>query len=458
MISLIRCVRGLYSLIASDDLPRQVRESARAEIVRLRNVTDAQEKQLKGFQAELKEQLAAAEQLRADEARAAAKALEATNTAAEEAKASLTLELRRVREDLSAVRMRARMLAEDKEEELARMRAALTEKGLNPDGSGSEATVKLDDADDGWNAHLRGGSYNSLSSLQQLQAAQETAMAAGEQPLSQAALALSAKMQAARDAEANALRQRLAKVERALEDATAEATSATAENAELRLRLERSRAGEAAGFLKDVVFKYLVADETAKPTIFLLLASVLQFSKGEIAHIKRMQEDQESSGTASGLLSSFFLSAPPPEQEAFADAAAEGELSTAAEEQTQLPSRSSDDMRFELFAGRGPLGGAGAGAQSTPRAPPRAPAVGTPGFSVSATPLVTPFSEPVPAPSAASVAEKEELAECKKKVARLKKLLTMANEQIEKVKADLAARDAALESLTGMRSPAFAPR
>jgi hypothetical protein len=101
-------------------------------------------------------------------------------------------------------------------------------------------------------------------------------------------------MQAARDAEANALRQRLAKVERALEDATAEATSATAENAELRLRLERSRAGEAAGFLKDVVFKYLVADETAKPTIFLLLASVLQFSKGEIAHIKRMQEDRAS--------------------------------------------------------------------------------------------------------------------------------------------------------------------
>jgi hypothetical protein len=34
----------------------------------------------------------------------------------------------------------------------------------------------------------------------------------------------------------------------------------------------------------------------------------------------------------------------------------------------------------------------------------------------------------------------------------------MANEQIEKAKADLAARDAALESLTGMRSPAFAPR
>ena len=56
---------------------------------------------------------------------------------------------------------------------------------------------------------------------------------------------------------------------------------------------------------------------------------------------------------------------------------------------------------------------------------------------MSATPLLTPFSTPKRAESELRAAE--EAAELKKKVARLKKLLAVANSHIEKMKAEQAA-------------------
>jgi len=261
---------------------------------------------------------------------------------------------------------------------------------------------------------------------------------------------LSAKMQAGRDAETLALRQRLAQVEAQLEQRAAEASHFSAQNVELKRQVERSKANEATGFLKDIVFKYLVAGPEQQATIFSLLCSVLQFSKEEVAHIQRSQEHVEATSTASGLLSSFFFSEAPPEQESFADPAASTEASSSTPAAAAVPPRrSEDEMRFELFAGRG-LG-------STPsrRAMPAEQLAGTP-FNLTATPLSTPFDEAKAETKVESTSSSEEsakeLADYKRKVARLKKLLTAANEHIDKFKSDLAAKDAALAALTSGES------
>ena len=43
-----------------------------------------------------------------------------------------------------------------------------------------------------------------------------------------------------------------------------------------------------------------------RSTIFPLLANVVQFTRGELDHIKQVQELERSTTTASGILSSFF--------------------------------------------------------------------------------------------------------------------------------------------------------
>ena len=187
------------------------------------------------------------------------------------------------------------------------------------------------------------------------------------------------------------------------------------EAAELKRSASRTEAGEAAGFLKDVLFKYLVASEDQQTTIFPLLASVVQFTKPELEHIRRTKEHQQSTTTASGILSAFFLAPPTDEQDgSFQDPAAGGEKQV------------TEPEPHERF---GPGGGAAESESvfagwltpSTNRTP-----------AVSATPLRTPFSSSRPP---AADAENEEL---KKKVLRLKKLLSAANAHIEtlRVKAE----------------------
>ena len=61
-------------------------------------------------------------------------------------------------------------------------------------------------------------------------------------------------------------------------------------------------------------FRYLVASESQQATIFPLLANVVQFTKPELEHIKRVREHQEATSTASGILSSFFLAPATDEQ------------------------------------------------------------------------------------------------------------------------------------------------
>merc|ERR1711965_354267 len=104
-----------------------------------------------------------------------------------------------------------------------------------------------------------------------------------------------------------ALRQRVMSLETMLTKATKDAKHFAAEAAEHRRQAARSEAGEAAGFLKDVLFKYLVASDEQKLTIFPLLANVVQFSKPELDHIQKMREHERATTTASGILSSFFL-------------------------------------------------------------------------------------------------------------------------------------------------------
>ena len=342
-------------------------------------------------------------------------------------------ELRRLREEASAVRARARTLAEDRDVELTRLRAALKDRGgdVDDDGADSEDARSVAASASGLAPSASSAAWSREasigSSLAEIQAEVATVVGGGEVSR-EAALMLSARMQAGRDAESTALRGRLATAEATLAQREAEATRYAAEAAELRRQLERGKAAEAPGFLKDVVFKYLVASEEQQQTIFALLASILQFTPQELSHIRRVREHVESTSTASGILSSFFLSPAPPEQDAFADPAAVVDDTAAAE-----PAYSSSALDFDLYAGG------------------RAAAAGPP-LSLQAAPLLSPFAPP-PAP-AAPAADAEALAEARRKVARLKKLLVAANGHIELFKGQLAtaeeglaARDAAIQRL-----------
>jgi len=270
--------------------------------------------------------------------------------------------------------------------------------------------------------------------------------------LKMSALKLSARMQAGRDKETALLRQRMEALEAELAHSAGAASHFATLSKELRRQVERTKAAEAPGFLKDVVFKYLVAPPEQQETIFKLLSSILQFSSVEVAHIQKAKDHEHSTTTATGILSSFFLAPAPPEQDSFADPAAvvEGEGDTSSvggAEPEALPG-------YELYTGRSSGGSAGGyvGNMSATSYDPDAwihaapssrlrPQSGPP-LSVSATPLCTPFSadsEPAGGESAGDAATQAALAEYKKKVARLKRLLLAANTHIETFKSDLSA-------------------
>lgn len=352
----------------------------------------------------------------------------------EETKTAHALELRRAREDLSAVRARARQLAEEKEGELSRLRAATKVSGGGSDAGGTS----------GAGVASRSSSSASLGQLTTASAApsgvvpleagrcEDSTAAAAESGSSGAshganegsgggettvaALSLAARLQAGRDAETAGLRQRNAMLEQSLRQATADAKHYAVEAAEQRRAAARSQAGEAAGFLKDVLFKYLVASEEQKLTIFPLLANVVQFSKPELEHLRRVEEHKTATTTASGILSSIFFAPAPPEQDSsFADpsAAAETANSAGTTEQREADGEESVDALADWLL-----------TPAARRAEREGPS------RVSATPLQAPFSV-----ASTRTDDQEDPAELKHKLARMKKLLAAANAHIERFKA-----------------------
>ena len=149
-------------------------------------------------------------------------------------------------------------------------------------------------------------------------------------------------------------------------------------------------------------------------TIFPLLANVVQFTKPELEHIRKVQEHTRSTTTASGILSSFFLAPATDEQDgSFTDPAAKvDDAKPAADEKADYGAL--DAASDDLFGGWL--------TPSTNRTP-----------ALSATPLKTPFSTSTAAPPPNA----ESVDELKKKVLRLKKLLSAANTHIEKLKIEV---------------------
>ena len=474
---------------AAESALGKLKASARAEIQRLKTIAEGQQRQiaqmrrrLGGADADAADADVATDGTDAADASDAADAgggseaglpkgvavlqaslheLEAELT---ELKASQALDARRHREDMAAVRARARQLAEEKEEELSRLRAAVAKgAGEGGTGTGTAAATGGSNSRSSSFASLSGGGLGggglgggglgggglsgggglggaslllddeSASAASGLASFGEGGGEGGEEARA-AALGLAARMQAGRDAESTALRARVLQLETTLASASAEAKRATAEAVEMRRKADRGEAGEVAGYLKDVLFKYLCASEEQQLTIFPLLSKVVQFTPPELEHIRRVKEHARSTTTASGILSSFFLAPATDEQDAsFADPAAVSDRQVGGGGGGGGGGADDADARdADEGAGADVLGAAWL---LTPAARRNAGAGGPSG--VSAAPLLTPFTTtPKAKEDEAGAAAKaaEEVGELKKKVARLKKLLAVANTHIEKLK------------------------
>ena len=367
---------------------------------------------------ELRDQLSGAAER---EAKAVGVAVSDLQKELQELQEASSVESRRAREDMAAVRSRARALAEEKEEELIRLRHTVkvldqqvrasggSSGGVTPASSHASLGKLLDaaaapspaDSEKPVAIGLMGGDEGGPST-------RPPASPSGKDMLSPtSAIGHAARVQAGRDAETMALRQKVASLELEVDTTSSELRQALRDAAELRRSQSRTEAGEAAGFLKDVLFKYLVASEEQQTTIFPLLANVVQFTKGELEHIKRVKEVEKSTTTATGILSSFFLAPATDEQDtSFADPAAV----------TQLPPGVGPQPSAEAL----PPGG-GFSAWMTPASQGAS--------TVSATPLKTPYSEK---PNR-HLHPEDDPVELRKKVGRMKKLLQAANAQIEKL-------------------------
>jgi len=209
------------------------------------------------------------------------------------------MEVRTAREELASIRLRARHLAEEKDDEIMRLKQACRE--AKPAAPSTAATAPV-------TPRILTRSTSPTSSLS------PTAAATPGPPAD--ILLHSAREQAHRDVELARLQHQANAAQRRAEEATEAASRANAKATEMQRQLRRSQASSVDGYLKEVVLKFLMADEEAAESILPVLSSVLQFSPEEVHQLHAFRQGNSSGDTVS-LLSSFFFAPPPPEQDHF---------------------------------------------------------------------------------------------------------------------------------------------
>ena len=208
-------------------------------------------------------------------------------------------------------------------------------------------------------------------------------------------LLTSARSQALHEAEHSRLVQQVAQATKRANEAADAAAKYRAQKAELQKQLVRANAVGAPGVVKEAMLKFMLADDKGKEEILPVISSMLQFSSREMSQLKSALEEQQATSTGS-LLSSFFFTAAPPEQDGFG--ATEGAGMEGAEDKGVEP-------RTPL-----PLSPASLG--------PLSPAIVSPDSAV---------TPQLPSPQ-------EEVEELRKKVGRLRRLLLVANAHLTKLR------------------------
>ena len=212
------------------------------EVAALQAKAAEQQIKLKVAVAQQKTQAEAWQEQRAADAEHAKRAMQEMEEEAESVRSTLEFELLCGREELSAVRQRARQMVQDKDEELEVCRKLL-QKEVEEQKKIEEEKAALD----------------PVEALKARTAAEAAAAAAGLGEAAggaDASVVYSARLQSHRDVEVLRLQRECETLQTKLNEAIEKTSRLQGKNGELRRQLRRTESTAAAGFVKDLVLKY----------------------------------------------------------------------------------------------------------------------------------------------------------------------------------------------------------